>query len=60
MIAAAGCASTTPARTECVWVKPILVTPRDADVISDSLVQQILDHNDKYVEICGGAIPLKP
>jgi len=41
-------------------VKPILVTPRDADVISDSLVQQILDHNDKYVEICGGAIPLKP
>ena len=38
--------------TECVWAQPIIPTDADVDVISDSLVEQLLNHNDKFEEHC--------
>lgn len=47
-----GCATTHVIQNECIWASEINPTNADIDVISDSLVEQILKHNDKYNEFC--------
>lgn len=52
LITVSGCASSTPMASGCEWTRPILPTAKDADVISDSLVTQILEFNDTRAKIC--------
>lgn len=51
-LAVTGCAKTQAIIKECVWTDIIKPTNKDVDVISDSLVEQILNHNDKYKQFC--------
>lgn len=49
---AAGCQA--PAVTSgCEWTRPIRPTAEDVAVISDSLVDQLLIHNETGARICG-------
>lgn len=53
LITVSGCASSTPVvNSGCEWTKPIYPTAHDADIISDSLVTQILEFNDTRAKIC--------
>lgn len=47
-----GCAPSSPVGSGCEWTKTIYPTKHDADVISDSLVSQILEHNETRDQIC--------
>ena len=47
------CANTQVVQNECIWDSVINPTDSDITAMSDQLVKQILDHNDKYVEFCG-------
>ncbi len=38
--------------TACNWVKPILVSPHDIEVMSEQTKRAILAHNIKWDEIC--------
>lgn len=42
----------TSYKSECIWVKPIVYTKHDVDVISDELAKSILEHNKKTESIC--------
>lgn len=48
---ASGCQA--PATSGCEWTRPIRPTAQDVDLISDSLVDQILAHNLAGQRICG-------
>lgn len=53
LLAVSGCATASkPLIAECLWVKPIAPSPEDVEVMSDSLVEQILNHNDALNEFC--------
>lgn len=50
-LAASACATVGPSASACGWVKPVYVHPDD--VLTDRTVEQILNHNEKWSEICG-------
>ena len=54
MSAVSACASTSvqPILNECLWTELITPTDSDIDTMSDALVEQILNHNDKYTSNC--------
>ena len=38
--------------SECIWTYPIEPSDADVDVISQELVDLLLDYNDKYEKHC--------
>lgn len=50
MLSVTSCA--TDNASECIWVKPIVYTNADIDVISDELAKSILEHNKKTESLC--------
>lgn len=52
MSAVSACGSTPVIQTECLWAETIHPTSHDVDVISDTLVGQILRHNQQVAEFC--------
>lgn len=50
MSGATGCASLVS--DYCLIAKPITTTKADAEVISDELVTQILEHDETYFSLC--------
>lgn len=49
-----GCGASGPVvKSGCEWTKAIYPTKADVDVISASLLDQIIEHNETREEICG-------
>lgn len=51
-VAVSGCSTTQAMMSECLWTSTIQPTFNDVTDMSDHLVGQILNHNDKYKEFC--------
>lgn len=55
MLTVTGCENGSVVKSGCEWSRPIYPTKADVDVISDSLVTQIVEHNETRAKICGGS-----